>query len=238
MLAITVTPEPHGARVAGSRCVGVADTVRAHIEEAILSGQLSAGGRVNADDYARRMGVSHIPVREALRALQSDGWIVHRPHQGAFVRSRDPSDLADLFEARIQLEGDIAVLAAQRRTARQLDELDRILDRQASTDEPGELARINAEFHVGLATCSQNSVLVEYLRDLSKRVRFYFLLAAALRQPNSLAEHHSIVDAVRRRDGELARTLVHAHVADTQDDAARTMTDSTGHPRPVGGARR
>lgn len=216
-----VTLEPQGARVAGTRHVGVADTVRAHIEEAILSGQLPAGGRVNADDYARRMGVSHIPVREALRALQADGWIVHRPHQGAFVRGRDPGDLADLFEARMHLEGDIAVLAAQRRTTKQLDELDRILDRQAGTDEPGELARINAEFHVCLATCSQNSVLAEYLRDLSKRVRFYFLPAAALRQSNSLAEHHGIVDAVRRRDGELARTLVRKHVADTRIVAER-----------------
>jgi DNA-binding GntR family transcriptional regulator len=219
--------EPHGARVSGTRTVGVADTVRAHIEEAILSGQLPAGGRVNADDYARRMGVSHIPVREALRGLQSEGWIVHRPHQGAFVRGRDPGDLADLFEARMHLEGDIAVLAAQRRTAGQLDELDRILDRQSGTDDPGELARINAEFHVCLAGCSQNSVLTEYLRDLSKRVRFYFLPVAALRRSNSLSEHHGIVHAVRRRDEGHARTLVRAHIVDTHDDAARAMADST-----------
>ncbi|HET9257695.1 MAG TPA: GntR family transcriptional regulator [Pseudonocardiaceae bacterium] len=202
----------------------VADMVRAEIEEAILSGRLPAGGRVNADDHARRMGVSHIPVREALRALQADGWIVQRRNQGAFVRDRDPRDLADLFEARLHLEGDIAVLAAHRRTAAQLDELDRILDRQASVGDPGERARINAEFHVCLAACSQNAVLTGYLRDLSKRVRFYFLPTAAMRRADSLAEHRAIVDALRRRDGETAQSLVRAHVADTRDDAARAMT--------------
>ncbi|MDT7711970.1 MAG: hypothetical protein QOG46_659, partial [Pseudonocardiales bacterium] len=186
----------------------------------------------NADDHARRMGVSHIPVREALRTLQADGWIVQRRNQGAFVRDRDPRELADLFEARICLEGDVAVLAAHRRTAAQLDELEAILARQASTDDPGEQARINAEFHVCLAACSQNTVLTDYLRDLSKRVRFYFLPTAALRRSNSLSEHQGIVNAVRRRDGDLARDLVRVHVADTRAAAARTMADGTVS-RPV-----
>ncbi len=206
--------------------VGVVDRVRIELEEAILSGRLPAGSRVNADDCARRLGVSHIPVREALRTLQAEGWTVHRPHQGAFVRERDPGDLADLFEARLYLEGQAAALAAQRRTARQLDELDAILARQAMTSDPGDLARINAEFHLCLATCAQNAVLTGYLRDLGKRVRFYFLPAAAQRRENSLAEHRGILDAVRRRDAAQARALVCAHVSDTRSDAVRTLAAS------------
>jgi DNA-binding GntR family transcriptional regulator len=166
-------------------------------------------------------------VREALRALQADGWIVQRHNQGAFVRDRDPRELVDLFEARICLEGNVAELAAHRRTAGQLDELDQILDRQAGTDDPGEQARINAEFHVCLAACSQNTVLTDYLRDLSKQVRFYFLPTASLRRASSLAEHQGIVAAVRRRDGDLARALVRVHVADTRAAAVRTMVDGT-----------
>ena len=209
-----------------------ADTIRVDLEEAILSGRLPAGGRVNADDHARRMGVSHIPVREALRTLQADGWIVQRRNQGAFVRDRDPRELADLFEVRTCLEGNVAVLAAHRRTAAQLDELEQILDRQAGTGDPGEQARINAEFHVCLAACSQNTVLTDYLRDLSKRVRFYFLPTAAFRRSNSLAEHQGIVNAVRRRDGDLAQALVRVHVADTRAAAVRAMADGTVS-RPV-----
>src|SRR2546421_10103556 len=99
---------------------GMAERVRAQIEESILSGQLPAGTRLNADDYARRMGISHIPVREALHALAAEGWIVQRHHQGAFVREHDPATLADLFEARTHLEAAPAALAAQRRTPSRL----------------------------------------------------------------------------------------------------------------------
>jgi len=202
---------------------GMAERVRAQIEESILSGQLPAGTRLNADDYARRMGISHIPVREALHALAAEGWIVQRHHQGAFVRDHDPATLADLFEARTHLEGALAVLAAQRRTASQLAVLEEVVARQAGTDDPGELARINAEFHLGLAACSQNSLLTGYLRDLTKRVRFYFLPVATPRRPHSLFEHREILDAVRRRDPERAQALVLAHITDTHD-AARAHT--------------
>jgi len=187
------------------------------------------GARVNADDYAHRMGVSHIPVREALRALQADGWIVLRHHQGAFVRDRDPADLADLFETRIHLEDEVAVLAAQRRTAAQLAELEEILGRQVGTHDSGEIARINAEFHTFLAACPQNSVLTEYVRNLSKRVRFCFLPASMQRRSSSLTEHQGIVAAVRRHDGNLARALLSAHVTDTRNDAARTLAPGSTH---------
>jgi DNA-binding GntR family transcriptional regulator len=205
--------------------VGVAEQVRAQIEESILSGQLPAGARVIADDYARRMGVSHIPVREALHALAAEGWIVHRHHQGAFVRDYDPAALADLFEARTHLETTAAALAAQRRTTGQLVELGKIVTRQAATDDACELARINAQFHVTLAECSQNSVLTSYLRDLSKRVRFYFIPAAAARRADSLSEHQQIIEAVQGRDSEHARTLILAHITDTSDTVRALTTN-------------
>ncbi|HEY1971172.1 MAG TPA: GntR family transcriptional regulator [Pseudonocardia sp.] len=208
---------------------GAAEQIRADIEEAILSGRLPTGSRVNADHHARRLGVSHIPVREALHALAADGWIVQRRHQGAFVRAYDPVELADLFEARSHLEGSIAVLAAQRRTAAQLAVLEEILVRQAGTTESAELARINAEFHVAVAECAQNTLLVGYLRDLTKRVRFYFLPAAVSRRDDSLAEHRQIVDAIQRRDADLAKDLVLAHIADTR----LTVQMLTGQERPA-----
>jgi DNA-binding GntR family transcriptional regulator len=195
---------------------GVAERVRAEIEESILSGRLPTGSRVNADDHARRLGVSHIPVREALHALAADGWIVHRRHQGAFVREHDPVELADLFETRSHLEGAVAVLAAQRRNSAQLAALEQILARQSGTTDPVQLARINAEFHLAVAECAQNTLLAGYLRDLTKRVRFYFLPVAATRRADSLAEHHQIFDAIRRRDADLTKKLVLAHVADTR----------------------
>jgi DNA-binding GntR family transcriptional regulator len=205
--------------------------VRAAIEESILSGGLAPGSRVVADEFARRMGVSHIPVREALHALEADGWIVHRPRQGAFVRGHDLTELADLFEARVLLEGEVAELAAQRRTAEQLAALDAVVARQAATDAAAALAAINCEFHLGLAGCAHNTVLAGYVSDLNKRARFYYVTTAAARRDDSLAEHRAILDAVRRRDAAAAGSLVRAHVGDTRGDVARTLTDEPATAR-------
>jgi DNA-binding GntR family transcriptional regulator len=168
-------------------------------------------------------------VREALHALAADGWIVHRRHQGAFVRDYDSTALADLFEARTHLEATVAALAAERRTTTQLAELGKILARQAAVDDAGELARINAEFHVALAGCSHNSILTSYVRDLTKQVRFYFLPAARTRRADSLSEYGQIIDAIRRRDSERARKLVLAHITDTSDAVRALTADAAIH---------
>ncbi|MDT7743105.1 MAG: hypothetical protein QOE59_2183 [Actinomycetota bacterium] len=200
-----------------------AETVRAALEEAILTGELGPGTRVNADDHARRMGVSHIPVREALRMLEADGWVVHRPNQGAFVRERDLTELADLFESRVLLEGEVGVLAAQRRTPEQLAALDAVLARQARTEHPGRLAAVNHEFHVGLAACAHNAVLEGYVVDLNKRARFYYLPTATARRDESLADHRAVLEAVLQRDGALAGDLLRRHIGRTRGDASRAL---------------
>ena len=213
---------------------GAAEQVRAQLLEAILSGRLPVGSRINAEEQARRLGVSHIPVREALHALGAAGWIVHRRNQGAFVRDYDAAELADLFETRAHLESAVAVLAAQRRTSTQLVALEEILRRQAATDEPAELARINAEFHLAVAACTQNTLLAGYLRDLTNRVRFYFVPVATSRRRDSLAEHHRLLDAIRDRDADRARELILAHIADTRTTVtALTVAGATPAASPV-----
>src|SRR3954469_24649320 len=106
------------------------DRVRDVLEEAILTGALPQGAHLNAEALAKQLGVSHIPVREALRSLGADGWIDYKPHLGAYVRARTEHELADLFEARLEMEGRTTALAAERRTAGQLTTLDEILARQ------------------------------------------------------------------------------------------------------------
>jgi DNA-binding GntR family transcriptional regulator len=192
--------------------------VRDLLEEAILQGVLLPGAHLNADGLAKQLGISHIPVREALRALGVDGWIEFRPHQGAFVRGRSEQELADLFESRTFLETRVATLAAERRTGEQLAILDDVLSRQRRSTDPVELARINAEFHSAMADCSQNNLLAGFVRTLSMRARFYFSTVAPSRQDVSRRQHEALVDAVRRRDSAAAGQLARDHVAATRRD--------------------
>lgn len=181
-----------------------------------MSGVLDAGAHLNAENLARHLGVSHIPVREALRSLQADGWVTLRPHQGAFVRVRTEQELADLFEARVLIEGQTAIWAAQRRSPGQLDELDAILTRQRGCDDGLGLAQINAEFHVAVALCSQNQTLVGFAGALARRARFYFSTVAPSRRLQSLHEHTMLLDALRRRDAQQAQVIAERHVSTTR----------------------
>ncbi|SDT67266.1 GntR family transcriptional regulator [Jiangella sp. DSM 45060] len=192
--------------------------IRDLLEEAILQGVLPPGAHLNADGLAKQLGISHIPVREALRALGVDGWIEFRPHQGAFVRGRSEQELADLFESRTFLEAQAATLAAERRTGEQLAILDDILARQRRSTDPVELARLNAEFHSALADCSQNTLLAGFVRTLSMRARFYFSTVPPRRQDGSRRQHEALVDAIRRRDSTAAGRLARDHVAATRRD--------------------
>jgi DNA-binding GntR family transcriptional regulator len=205
-------------RAAAPTPAPAAEAVRAELEEAILTGRLEPGTRINVDGYARQAGISHIPVREALRALQADGWVVLRPHYGAFVRDRDPGDLADLFEARLLVEAPVVGLAAQRRTGHQLNQLDDILVRQSQACEAGALAEVNCQFHVALAECAHNATLIRYVADLNRRVRFYYIPTAAARRDQSLREHHAILQAVRDRDSETATDRIRLHISNTRGD--------------------
>ncbi|MDQ7909485.1 GntR family transcriptional regulator [Phytohabitans sp. ZYX-F-186] len=208
----------------GAGAGGTGDRVRDALVEAILAGALPPGTHLNADALAKRLGVSHIPVREALRSLGADGWIDYRPHLGAYVRERSEQELADLFEARLEIEGRTTAMAAERRTAEQLAALDAILARQAGAADPVVLAALNAEFHIAVAACSQNHLMAGFVRALSLRARFYFSAVAPSRRQASLADHRAIVDALRRRDAAEAERLGRSHVASTRRDLHRALT--------------
>lgn len=203
---------------------GVVEKVRRTLEEEILRGTLDPGSRVNADDVARRMGISHIPVREALRALEAEGWVLHRPHQGASVRQRELTELVDLFEARAVIEPNAVRLAAQRRTNEDLQALRGILAEQEAAAEPEALARINFDFHVALAAAAHNSTLLSVVISLSKRVRFYFLPTATVRKADSLADHRELYALLERRDSEGAQALLREHIDSTRIDACAGLS--------------
>ncbi|WHU46815.1 GntR family transcriptional regulator [Gordonia sp. L191] len=202
-----------------------ADDIRSHIEEEILAGRWAPGGKINADELARTRGVSHIPVREALRALEADGWVVRRHHRGMFVRERDVHELTDLFETRLIVECQAASLAAQRRTTDELEQLAAIIDRQLLAVEHSELALCNALFHDAVAACAHNAVLSSVVTDLSKRVRFYYLPTAGARQDHSVAEHRAIVEAIADRRSADAKELMARHISDTRSDASDRLGD-------------
>lgn len=188
------------------------------IEEAILDGKLRAGERLNADVFAEHYGISRVPVREALRALEAHGWVVTRPRQGYFVRPKSEEEMQDLFETRLVLEPAAAALAAERRTAAQMQELRDIVVRsqgEMRVRNGAALARSNQDFHRLMALATGNSVLVSMLEPLGKRVRFYTVTADS-RRATSVEEHAALLEAIGQRDAGRAATLARQHITNTR----------------------
>ena len=188
------------------------------IEEAILSGSLHAGERINADVFAEHYGISRIPVREALRTLEADGWIRSLARQGYFVREKSAAEIYDLFETRLVLEPAAAALAAERRTAEDLDRLTEIVEAARASARAGDgprLALLNQEYHASIARAAGNSVLESLLTVLGKRVRFYTAMANS-RRDKAVDEHALLNEAILRRDATAAAALARDHILATR----------------------
>ncbi len=118
-------------------------------------------------------GVSRIPYRDAIQALEKAGWIEKiGPRQGMRVRPMGETELANIVEVRQTLDGECAALAATRSTPEQLDELARLATEGRAALDGGDrakLASLNSEFHAMIAKCTQNTIFEEYPVDAGEK---------------------------------------------------------------------
>jgi DNA-binding GntR family transcriptional regulator len=208
----------------------LSEVVTERIRGRILDGTLKPGERLVEDRLSAELGVSRVPVREALRGLSAEGLVTLLPRRGATVVEVTPESVAELVEVRALLEGLNARLAAQRHDPEIVVQLQDTLARgnaaaQAGTAE--ELARLNAEFHERLAEASRNAVLCEVMRSLRERTSIAFAINGRSRAREDWEEHAGILAAVIAGDAELAALLANRHV----QNAAAAFA-ATGSPPP------
>lgn len=184
----------------------VADVLR----EAILRGILVAGQQLRQDEIARELGVSHIPVREALRQLEAEGLVRLRPYRGFEVSELSPEEVEELYEIRVPLECQALRLALPHLTGDDLRRAEEILDAIDAEDDPSAWSELNTEFHAVLYAPSRRQRLLNLIRTLRTNVDRYLRLYISVmhRKQFSQKEHRRILEAVRRRDeAEAVRAL-------------------------------
>jgi DNA-binding GntR family transcriptional regulator len=192
----------------------------------ILDGSLKPGERLVEDRLSAELGVSRVPVREALRSLSAEGLVTLLPRRGATVVEVTPEDVAELVEVRALLEGLNARLAAQRHDPEIVAQLQDTLERGNAAAEDGTaevLARLNAEFHERLAEASRNSVLSDVMRGLRERTSIAFSINGRVRAREDWQEHAGVLAAVIAGDGELAALLATRHVQNAAAAFAASM---------------
>ncbi len=219
----------------GSRHAPLNKVVADSIRERILAGEFAPGERLAEEKLSAELGVSRMPVREALRALCAEGIVTLEPRRGASVTVYTDAQVRELVEVRATLEGLNARLAARRHDPKQIAELERILAAGSKITERSDLARIqenNARFHEAVEAIAANSVLMNIVRSLRDRTALIFAPQSRARIRENWEEHAAIVRAVISGDAELAGLLATRHVynAAQMPDAAEPAAPTAAKP--------
>lgn len=199
----------------GSRHLGLGQAVLDELRTAIIGGLYPQGARLVEEEIAARFDVSRNPIRDALRTLSAEGFVVIEPRRGARVATVDARSARDLFELRRPLEGLVAGLAARRATPAQVEALRDVVRRGGHVASSGRLETLpalNTEFHATLAVAADNSLLASTLGRLSDIIRWIYATRIRDRSHQSWAEHADIVEAVAARDAATAERLGIEHI--------------------------
>ncbi|MGQ9497394.1 MAG: GntR family transcriptional regulator [Desulfotomaculales bacterium] len=191
------------------------------LREAIIQGRLKPGERLMELTLAEELGVSRTPVREAIRKLELEGFVIMVPRKGAYVSGITEKDINDVFEVRAALEALAAGLAAERITEEELDELERSLVRLAEASVAGDIDAVveqDTKFHDLIYRASRNERLIQIVSNLQDQIQRFRLatLSRPGRTRRAVEEHKKIVEAIAERNVELAQQLAREHIENAE----------------------
>ncbi len=192
--------------------------VLTHTRQRILTGEYAPGSRLRLHRLAQECGVSLIPVREALRILEAERLVQTVPNKGATVAGLSSADLKDLYAVRKQLEAD-AILNSPPLTADENDKLETILEQLAIANERKNVAaamQLHREFHFCLYERSRSEWRLHLIEVLWHHAERYQWLSLAEREDAAFAEHHRILEELRRGQRKRAATALRQHLGTTQ----------------------
>ncbi|MCB8914034.1 GntR family transcriptional regulator [Rhodococcus rhodochrous] len=201
-----------------SRKASAVDLVLHEIRRSILSGELSPGQPFTVPALTERLGVSHVPVREALRTLEAQGLVALSPSRSAVVAPLDPDDLRNIFRIRLRLEPDLAAESAALRSNADLDELGELVRKAFSTKSEDTHWDLHRRFHAKLispAASTWDLRVLEPLWDAAERyIRIVFepFEAAHVTVEQREHIHDRLVTAAASRDPEQIRDELHQHL--------------------------
>ena len=213
----------------------VADRVAERIREAIHDGSYSPGTRLVERSVARELGVSHIPVREALARLADEGLVDRLPRRGARVAELTRQELDEISSLRIVLEQLVARRAQERMTADAELELRAIADRMRLAAADGDvdlLVTLDQRFHERLWELADHELLNELAAQVRGRIVAFLRAAASSLPPEGLREHArthtALVAAIADGTPAMAQREMARHIQVAADRVRPTLTDGGG----------
>jgi DNA-binding GntR family transcriptional regulator len=199
----------------------VAELLRQRIFAA-KPGDMEPGAWIDELRLAEEYGISRTPLREAIKVLAAEGLVTMKMRRGAYVTEVNAKDLRDVFHLMAVLEADAAATVADKATAAQIQALEALHQQlEKATSDRVKFFQLNEAFHVKLLEIADNKwrdQMVADLRKVMKLNRAQSLLKAG-RIEESLAEHATIMAALKKRDPAAAQDAMRSHIESGQEAA-------------------
>ncbi|HVC88962.1 MAG TPA: GntR family transcriptional regulator [Gaiellaceae bacterium] len=218
----------------GSGFRTLAERAFAALHKGIVSGELAAGQRLRIEELAAALGMSHLPIREAIRQLGNQGLVEHIPHRGARVTELSLADLVELYDARLILEPELIRRGAHAFTEADAKAARAALDRHVAAGEQDlrvEAWQAHTDFHFTLYRPCGSAWLIRLVTPLWESSQRYRLTMSTLnaeqRRLEAAVEHEEILAACVANDGDRAAALLHDHLV----KSANLITDQMGGER-------
>jgi DNA-binding GntR family transcriptional regulator len=185
------------------------------LREAILSGQLVRGQKLKQDEIAKSLNISATPVREALKILETQGYVVGYSHRGMVVAPFDITKSEELFELRVQVEVRLARLAATQISEQDLEILTKLEQEIVAAAESGvqeRMRRTNYRFHFQLYALAERPQTLEFVRVLWAKYPWDLVGVIPGRYERADAEHKAILSALRVGDATGTARALRGHI--------------------------
>jgi len=176
--------------------------IEKQIKQSVVSGELKPGAKLSPSAVAANLGVSHIPVREALTSLAASGYLEHKPRVGFFVRVLSSDDLADIYHWREILEREAFTMAVPRLTSHDIEEMRRLcgqMGKAADSVQRREYLHLNRQFHfIAFRRAGSDRLLrfLAYLWDVAAPYTFTGLVDI----DETRQDHERMMDLFEARD--------------------------------------
>jgi DNA-binding GntR family transcriptional regulator len=204
--------------VAGAR---VADELR----EAILHGAYPPGTRLRQEELASQYGASRVPVREALRILESEGLVKTVANTGAWIARLSLDECVELYQVRERIEPLLLRYSMPNLTSEQIDRLAELVEEMRQTGDVEQFLALDRQFHLGSysgATTTFLGTTVERLWNTTQHYRRAFTRLLDSESNRILHdEHHMLAAAIRESDSDEAERVLLGHIRRTRRQLAR-----------------
>ncbi|WP_136162669.1 GntR family transcriptional regulator [Sphingomonas flavalba] len=198
------------------------------VRDRILSGAVLPNSAIRQDALASELGISKIPLREALARLEQEGLLISQANRGFFVRPLSAEEAEEVFALRLKLEPDVMVLSAERATAQQRKAAKDVFASLYQVTEAGGagVAAFNRAFHMALLRPAGQPIVLGILRRLHVMADRYVRkhLEPLGRDERANEEHREILAIWLARDLDNIRVLTERHLEKTRDDLRQQLT--------------